>query len=163
MTLSRCYPAKLKSAHITALTELTWKHWLQSKRASGWGNSTNDAVKQKTDLLALGTSQEEHASPCKQTHRDDGGIWGKVHMHQLTWSAVSHKSTEGLLTLFSQPKHYAWFKMLPQITFYRPPPEVCIPQVHLTRSRLDFGLLQTKLLMQKSSVINKHVLETFIH
>lgn len=42
--------------HITTVTELTWKQWLQSKRASGWGHSTNNAVKQKTDLLALGTS-----------------------------------------------------------------------------------------------------------
>jgi len=45
---------------------LTWQQGLQSKRASGRGNATNNTVEEKTDLLALGAGQEEHAGPCTQ-------------------------------------------------------------------------------------------------
>lgn len=50
---------------------LTWQQWLQSKRGSGRGNSTNNTVEEKTDLLGLGTGQEEHAGPCTQTQTDE--------------------------------------------------------------------------------------------
>lgn len=41
----------------------TWEQWPQPKGASGWGDTTHDAVKQEADLLTLGRRQEEHASP----------------------------------------------------------------------------------------------------
>lgn len=63
--LNRCDETRAGRVPAAALT---WQQWLQSKRASGRGNATNNTVEEKTDLLALGAGQEEHAGPCTQTH-----------------------------------------------------------------------------------------------
>lgn len=44
---------------------LTWQNWPQSKRASGGGDASDDAVEQKADLLALRRCKQKNTSPCR--------------------------------------------------------------------------------------------------
>lgn len=53
-------------AALKHLLLLTWQNWPQSKRASGGGDASDDAVEQKADLLALSRRKQKNTGPCRK-------------------------------------------------------------------------------------------------